>query len=445
MINSFPGYKYENGKNMFRGEDVGKGGYVYANPGMYIGRIVTYDVASMHPSSIIAMDCFGEYTQRFKDILEARIAIKHKDFEKARTMLDGKLAPYLDDESQAKALAQALKIAINSVYGLTSASFDNPFRDIRNKNNIVALRGALFMVTLRDEVIKRGFNVIHIKTDSIKILNPSEELEAFVMDFGRQYGYNFEIEHIFDRICLVNDAVYVGHLAEDDPEDPGKWTATGAQFQQPYVFKTLFSKEPIVFEDMCETKTVKSALYLDMNERLPDVHKEDAILAELDKEKAKGKEIDEEYYAKLASGISKGHDYHFVGKAGLFTPVMPYCGGGRLVREQDGKYYSATGAKGYRWMESEMVKKLGLEDQIDKSFYTALVDDAIRTINEFGDFEIFVGETEEVKKPKDVPPWEVPCGDGKYPTCFDCPKLVEGECLEGYELLDYITEGGEDR
>jgi len=31
--------------------------------------------------------------------------------------------------------------AINSVYGLTSAKFDNKFRDPRNADNIVAKRG----------------------------------------------------------------------------------------------------------------------------------------------------------------------------------------------------------------------------------------------------------------------------------------------------------------
>ena len=86
------------------------------------------------------MNCFGEYTKHFKDILDARVAIKHGDFDSARKMLNGRLAKYLDDESTAKDLAQALKISINSVYGLTSASFDNPFRDRRNVNNIVALR-----------------------------------------------------------------------------------------------------------------------------------------------------------------------------------------------------------------------------------------------------------------------------------------------------------------
>ena len=38
-----------------------------------------------------------------------------------------KLAIYLKDESTANDLTQALKIAINSVYGVTAANFDNPF------------------------------------------------------------------------------------------------------------------------------------------------------------------------------------------------------------------------------------------------------------------------------------------------------------------------------
>ena len=60
------------------------------------------------------------------------------------------------------------KIVINSVYGLTAANFENPFRRPRNKDNIVAKRGALFMTLLKSEVEKRGFCVAHIKTDSIK-------------------------------------------------------------------------------------------------------------------------------------------------------------------------------------------------------------------------------------------------------------------------------------
>lgn len=363
IITAFPGYEYDYGKNMYRGVDLGKGGYVYAEPGMY-SNVALLDIASLHPHSIVAMNCFGEYTKNFKDIMDIRILVKHGKYEEARHMLGGKLVPYLKDESTAKDLAQALKIAINSVYGLTSAGFDNPFRDIRNKNNIVALRGALFMKTLQDEVVKRGFTVAHIKTDSIKIPDATPEIIQFCMDFAEKYGYTFEHEATYDRMCLVNDAVYIAKYK--DGKHAGEWTATGTQFAVPYVFKKLFSKEPIIFKDMCETKSVSTALYLDMSEGMPEGE----------------------------------HNYRFIGKVGQFCPIKPGCGGGELVREgkdKEGnvKYSSATGAKGYRWLESEMVRELGKEDDIDKSYYDKLVNDAADVISQYGDLEWFVSEGED--------------------------------------------------
>lgn len=375
VINSFPGYEFIDGKNMYRGTDLGKGGYVYAEPGMY-GNVALLDVASMHPNSAINLNAFGEYTQNFKDILDTRIAIKRGNFEEAKHLFGGRLAKYLDDESSAAALAQALKIAINSVYGLTSANFDNPFRDVRNKNNIVALRGALFMRTLQDEIQERGFKVAHIKTDSIKIPDATPEIIQFTMDFAKKYGYEFEHEATYDRMCLVNDAVYIakyataedciaqyGYSPGDNKKKGGKWTATGTQFQIPYVFKKLFSKEDLIFDDLCETKSVTSALYLDMNEDLGE----------------------------------EEHNYVFIGKVGQFCPIKPGCGGGILYREKEGKYYAATGSKGYRWLESEMVLELDKLNDIDEKHFIEMVDGAKDTIQKFGDFEWFVSDDPYVK------------------------------------------------
>ena len=380
IINSFPGYEYKDGKNLYRGTDIGRGGYIISTPGAY-SNVALLDVASLHPNSIRAMNCFGEYTKNFTDILDARIAIKHGDYDTARAMLNGKLAPYLDDESKAKELAQALKIAINSVYGLTAASFDNPFRDIRNKNNIVALRGALFMRTLQDEVEGRGFSIVAIKTDSIKIANATKEIVDFCIDFAKKYGYTFEFEAFYDRICQINDADYIARYADEEickslfnfvPDEnkkhPNGWTATGKQFQIPYTFKMLFSKEPIEFSDLCETKEVKTAIYLDKNELLPFGE----------------------------------HDYQFIGKVGSFCPIKPGCGGGILLRENKDKegnvkYDSVTGTlkpdkTPYRWLEAEYVKTLGKEDDIDKSYHKRLVDDAVLAISQYCDFEQFVAD-----------------------------------------------------
>ena len=86
-----------------------------------------------------------------------------------------------------------------------------------------------------------------IKTDSIKIPNATPEIIQFIMDYGKEYGYTFEHEATYEKMCLVNDAVYIAKYA-----DTGEWTATGAQFAVPYVFKTLFSHEKIDFDDICE-------------------------------------------------------------------------------------------------------------------------------------------------------------------------------------------------
>ena len=394
LLPYFPGYKFEAGVSTYKGETVGEGGYVYAEPGMHY-NVALLDIASMHPHSLIAECLFGpEFTRRFREIVEGRVNIKHEAWDIVNNMLGGVLTPYvqkvINGEMKTKDLANALKTAINSVYGLTSANFDNPFRDIRNKDNIVAKRGALFMIDLKEEVQKRGFTVAHIKTDSIKIPNATPEIIQFVMDFGRKYGYTFEHEATYDRMCLVNDAVYICRY------DDGHWDATGTQFAVPYVFKTLFSKEKIEFNDLCETKSVTSALYLDMNERLPDVSDAEKDLAKIETKFKKG-EIDEAEYntRKEEYGliIATGHDYKFIGKVGAFCPIKPGCGGGLLVREKDGKYYSATGSKGYRWLESEMVQNN--QDIIDISYYKELVDAAVETISEYGDFEMFVSDIKE--------------------------------------------------
>ena len=396
LLPYFPGYKYENGVSTYRGEEVGEGGYVYAEPGIHC-NVALLDIASMHPHSDIAECLFGpEYTERFRDIVEGRVNIKHEDWDAVDKMLDGKLTPYVqkvkDGELTSKDLANALKTAINSVYGLTAANFDNPFRDIRNKDNIVAKRGALFMIDLKHEVQKRGFTVAHIKTDSIKIPNATKEIIDFVMDFGKKYGYTFEHEATYDRMCLVNDAVYI--CKYKDGKKAGKWDATGTQFQIPYVFKTLFSKEPIEFDDMCETKSVTSSLYLDMNENLPDVTEYEKELTKLEQQFKKEQISEAEFNTlseQLMRRIDEGHDYQFVGRVGNFCPILPGHGGGLLVREKDGKYYSATGAKGYRWLESEIVRGTN-EEYIDRSYYNKLVDEAVATIEQYGDFEMFVSD-----------------------------------------------------
>lgn len=428
LLPYFPGYKYEFGKNTYRDEDVGKGGYVYSEPGMHI-LVALLDIISMHPHSTIAECLFGViYTRAYREIVEGRVSIKHEAWEEVNHMLCGKLTPFIqrvkNGEMSSDDLANALKTAINSVYGLTSAGFENPFKDPRNENNIVALRGALFMVDLKHAVQERGFTVAHIKTDSIKIPNATPEIIKFAMDFAQKYGYTFEHEATYEKMCLVNKSTYIakyatpeqceamyGYIPKDNKKHPGQWTATGDQFKVPYVFKTLFSKEAIEFEDLCETFSVKSALYLDMNEDLEDVSGLEKELDKLEKKIKKlqkdnpGQTYPEEWDTEidtLDKQISDGHAYIFIGKVGQFCPIKDGCHGGLLMREQNGMYYAATGTTGYRWLESEMVQDMHKEADINRGYFDTLVTDAVHDISEYCDFEWFTSD-EPVPIPKKMP------------------------------------------
>jgi len=349
LSEEFDGYTFDAGRSSYRGEDPGEGGYVYAEPGLY-RNVALLDVASMHPTSIKCLNLFGKYTSKFISLLDARLAIKRHDYAAARQMMNGRLAPYLKDESNADKLAFALKIAINIVYGLTSASFPNPFKDPRNKDNIVAKRGALYMIDLKHDLQNRGDPIVHIKTDSVKIPDCTQEIVEYVVEHGAGYGYTFEHETTYDKLCLVNDAVYI---ARKD----GTWTAVGSQFQHPYVFKTLFSGEELVFDDYCESKNVvQGTMYLDREE-----HDE---TSELD-------------YRNM----------RHLGRTGRFVPVLE--GGGTLYRVKDEKYHAVTGTKKHKWIEAEIAKNTP-DLKIDMSYFEQLSADAITAIEQFGSFQDFV-------------------------------------------------------
>lgn len=342
----FPGYTFDKFKgSSYRGEDPGEGGYVYSEPGYY-ENVALLDVASMHPTSIEQLNLFGPYTKRYSELKQARVAIKHKDMDSLSKLFDGRLVEIAKNYDLDE-LGKALKIPINSMYGLTSAKFDNPAWDPRNVDNIVAKRGALFMIDLKHYVQEElGLTVAHIKTDSIKIPNATPDDIQKVMEFGKRYGYDFEHEATYAKMVLVNKAVYIARYAFPHK---GEWTATGKQFQEPYVFKKLFTKEPIEFDDYVQTKQVKTAMYLAFPNQKP----------------------------------------HFVGKVGAFVPIKPERGGALLLRENsEGEIKDAVvGTKGYHWKEASMVKFMHQEQDVDTSYAEMLADEAKQAIEQFVDLE----------------------------------------------------------
>lgn len=374
LSKEFPGYTFnqfepdKSKRSLYKGVYTKEGGWAHGEPGIWY-NCALLDVNSQHPTSAKMLNIFGDrYTARYYSLVETRLHIKHGEIDEARAMFDGAIGRIMDKYGfSIKKLDKALKVPINAVYGLTSASFPNRCRDPRNVDNVVAKRGALFMVNLREEVNKRGFEIAHVKTDSVKIPNATPEIIQFVMEYGKKYGYTFEHEATYEKMCLVNDAVYIakyqtpewcqehyGYIPKDNKEAAEEghvWTATGTQFQVPYVFKTLFSHEPIEFADMCETKSTSG---------------------------------NGEIY------ICDDNNETFVGRVGLFCPMKSHGGALTRIDSENGKRGAVTGTKGYLWMESENVKNEGLADDIDISYYGRLCDEAVATIEKYGSFEEFV-------------------------------------------------------
>ena len=291
LAKEFPGYTFDPNRKPasdYHGKDPSEGGYVSSKPGVYgvsvkdynagnitdpvTGRskLVTYiDVASLHPHSLIAINYFGKYTPKFQALVKCRMHIKHGELDKAASAfsdidpaLSEKLSKFLNDPSLIKGLAHAMKIIINIVYGMTSAKYDNKFRDPRNVDNIIAKRGALFMMMLEEELNARGCNVIHVKTDSMKITNYLQEDIQYAMDRANEFGYTFELECIFDRIALTNKSTNIGHVEGKPEYDAHAWEAVGAQYAEPFVFKKLFSHEELDEEDFMMLKSSTAPIYL---------------------------------------------------------------------------------------------------------------------------------------------------------------------------------------
>jgi hypothetical protein len=150
---------------------------------------------------------------------------------------------------------------------------------------------------------------------------------------------------------LINDAVLIGRTNIDGHSGSSVWDAVGARFAQPYVYKTLFSREPITFEDLTETRGVKKGtIYIEM---------EDDVMV-------------------------------FIGRVGVFCPMK--TSGGALYRVQGEKKYAVTGTKNYKWLPADVVRELGKEDDIDMSYFEAAVEEALEKIAKFGDPNIFLGD-----------------------------------------------------
>lgn len=355
LSDQFPGYSYEvkNGKvvSTYKGEVTSEGGLVRAILGYY-ERVGVADVASMHPSTIRVLNLFGpKYTKRYGDLVDARFACKHNSWDELRGNVFEKAIHDVVDSGMApmKALGgKPLKIPINAVYGESSAKFANRFKDPRNVDNIVAKRGALFMIDLRDKMLSLGYQPIHIKTDSMKFANFTDELFDIIKDFGKLYGYSFELEEFYSVFCLVTKADYIAFNTFTN-----SWEFRGTKFGQKrgdkyggYVFKTLFSHEEYESLDFAINKSSDTGVFY----------------------------IGDKFCGRNINVVAVKEQY-----------------GGTMMVDSNGARSHVQKTTGYFFKEyEELVENPDWFQEIDLTYYDAMVASAKESIEKYIPFETFL-------------------------------------------------------
>ena len=291
---------------------------------------------------------------------------------------------------------------------MTSAPYDNKFKDPRNIDNCVAKRGALFMMTLEKELEERGVNIVHVKTDSMKLVNATQEDVDYAFQRARDYGYEFELECVFEKMALVNKSTLIGKTTD------GHWEGVGAQFNKdtnPYVFKTLFSGDEVVEHDFAILKQVQTSIYVNgqfigKNAEIYASHSGGEVTSTRNVDISKMIRVrmikpTEKLLPKfLYEGLSQQeiirNKYERISKE-LDIPVetvaeIVEAGYPETIVEN---HYSVTGTKGYQWNLWNNYK--GKED-IDMKYYNNLVKDAVDDIFAVGDGNILFAGTKWERK-----------------------------------------------
>jgi DNA polymerase I len=215
-----------------------EGAYVHSiKPGLY-HWIVVLDFKSMYPSIIIANNmCFttlspdGEHVSpiegvRFQTVEEGKglLAGILEDLMVERDSIKAKMkaAETEEERDYQNGLQEAVKILMNSFYGVFASSFYR-FTNRKIGESITAFARENIKAVIRD-LEEEGISVIYSDTDSVFVEAPYQGVEPNV-EFGKglarkysRYGGTLEFEKILDPFFTHGAKKrYVGHVLW--PED----------------------------------------------------------------------------------------------------------------------------------------------------------------------------------------------------------------------------------
>lgn len=189
---------------------INRGGENKCRPGYY-ENVVSLDVDSMYVTTFINTGYFGDFTDKIRKLRDVRLALKRKNLNDVFKTYKEFGEFIVNEKIDFKLASDMLKLCLNSLYGLSSANFDNFMRLENNDTNLIANLGNIMMNELYRICTEiKNWKVIHIKTDGIKIADCTDEMIQFCVNFAKMWGYNFTIDEKYNKFIIIDKSNYIG-------------------------------------------------------------------------------------------------------------------------------------------------------------------------------------------------------------------------------------------
>lgn len=141
-----------------------------AKPGRY-KNIKLADVGSMYPSIIVKLNALNNATETYDEIRKERLQIKHTD----------------------KVRANALKLILNSTYGLFKNKYSNLYNPYASA--VVCMYGQMVLYRLCQMLFEAGYGLVNVNTDGVAFEDTGEGYEEICREWEREVqGLSLDID-----------------------------------------------------------------------------------------------------------------------------------------------------------------------------------------------------------------------------------------------------------
>jgi hypothetical protein len=134
-------------------------------------HVKALDVTSLYPNIILKLGILGSNSDKYKSILEKRVSVKHTH----------------------KQLSQALKLVINSCYGLLKNKFSKLYNPLGALS--VCIFGQIALYDLCQRLYWNGCKLININTDGVMFTGPDYYCDIIAKEWQKDWGLQLEFEY----------------------------------------------------------------------------------------------------------------------------------------------------------------------------------------------------------------------------------------------------------